>query len=152
MAITTEEARQEINEELAAAIAQLEAAVGGLGEAFELLAVGAAERLEDEVYRPAQRAFGRAKRTQVQFAQRFGMAAAQAESPSLGPASQGARAIIQGAVAAAIEADRILSELQDSMKPVEFGDAELRTGIAEAREHLAALPRAAATFLRGLGR
>lgn len=50
------------------------------------------------------------------------------------------------------EADTELSELQDSMMPVEVGDAELRAGLAEVRELLADLPARAREFTRTLGR
>ena len=50
------------------------------------------------------------------------------------------------------EADLILSELQDSMMPVEVGDAEVRAGLAETRATLAPLGEAASGFLRTLGR
>ena len=55
------------------------------------------------------------------------------------------------AVDAAAEADAILAELQDSMMPVEVGDAELRAGLAEVRELLGDV-RARREFVRTLGR
>jgi len=53
---------------------------------------------------------------------------------------------------AAGAADRRLTELQDSMRPVEVGDAELRAGLAEVRELAGAIPRAGREFLRLFGR
>jgi hypothetical protein len=50
------------------------------------------------------------------------------------------------------EADTILVDLQDSMLPVEVGDAELRSGLAEVRELLAPLPERAHQLLRTFGR
>ena len=123
-----------------------------LGEAFELLAVGTADRLEGELYRPVQKAYGRAKRTYAGFAERSGLTAGGFEEPSPGPTSQGAKALVERAVGAAAEADRRVAELQDSMLPVESGDAELRTGLSEVRESLGGLPVAARDLLRGLGR
>jgi hypothetical protein len=67
-------------------------------------------------------------------------------------ASQGVKAFVQRAAAAAVDADRRLAELQDSMLPIESGDAELRTGLSEMRELLANAPAAAGRFLRTLGR
>ena len=74
------------------------------------------------------------------------------EQPSAGLASQGAAALIGRAVEAAAEADQLLAELQDSMLPVEAGDAELRAGLVSIREPLGGLPARARGFLRGLGR
>ena len=53
---------------------------------------------------------------------------------------------------AAADADRVLAELQDSMLPIEAGDAELRAGLAEVRELLAEVPAAVREFLRTFGR
>jgi len=50
------------------------------------------------------------------------------------------------------EADLILTELQDSMLPVEVGDAELRAGLAEVREILADLGERARDLVRVIGR
>ena len=110
------------------------------------------ERLEDELYRPVQRAYGRGKRAHAQFAERTGSPAATFDLPDAGVASQGAKAFVERAVVAAANADRALSELQDTMLPIEFGDADLRAGLAEMRELLAPLPVAAREFLRTLGR
>ena len=51
-----------------------------------------------------------------------------------------------------MEADERLSELQDSMRPVEVGDPELRAGLAEVREALGTVQERAEAFLRTLGR
>jgi hypothetical protein len=50
------------------------------------------------------------------------------------------------------KADRLLAEIQDSMMPVEVGDAELRAGLAETRELVAALPGRARELVRIFGR
>jgi hypothetical protein len=55
------------------------------------------------------------------------------------------------AVASVGEADHVLAELQDSMMPVEVGDAELRAGLAEVRELLGAVGGRAREFTRALG-
>ena len=49
-------------------------------------------------------------------------------------------------------ANRQIADLQDSMLPIEFGDPELRTGLAEVRTLLDQLPGTAREFLRTLGR
>jgi hypothetical protein len=152
MAVSTAEARTRIVADLGAAIDQLALATACLGEAYEHLDDATADRLESELFRPAQRAYGRAKRTRGQFAGRFGLEAPDRESPSAGLASQGAKVFVTRAVTASGEADRWIAELQDSMLPIDAGDAELRAGLAEVRELITPLPAAAAAFLRTFGR
>lgn len=152
MAISTAESRAQILDELAAAIDQLATAAASLGEAYEELDEATAERMEDELYRSVQKAFGRAKRTHSQFAERVGLSAAAWQPPAESASARGAKALIERAVAAAGEADRILAELQDSMLPIEAGDAELRAGLSEVRDLIATLPERARALLRGLGR
>lgn len=152
MAITMAEARQQILDDLAAALDQLGLAVACLSEAFERLPVDAADRLDAELYRPVQRAYGRGKRTHAQFAGRVGLPGDAFEPPSAGPASQGVKELVRRMAAAVADADRRVADLQDSMLPIEAGDAELRAGLSEMRELLKNVPGAAALFLRGLGR
>jgi hypothetical protein len=152
VAISTAEARRQILDDLAAALDQLGLAVACLSEAFEQLAVDAADRLEADLYRPVQRAYGRGKRTHAQFAQRVGLSGDTFEPPSAGLSSQGVKELIQRMASAVVDADRRLAELQDSMLPIEAGDAELRSGLSETRELLDKVPGAAGLFLRGLGR
>ena len=152
MAITQAEARQQILDELGGANERIAFAVACLGTAYELLSIGPADRLEAELYRPVQRAYGRGKRTRMQFAERTGFEVSEYESPSPGLKSQGAKAFVERAVAAAADADRRLADLQDTMLPVESGDAELRSGLSEVRTLLAVLPGNAREFLRTLGR
>ncbi len=152
MAITRQEAVERILAGLGTAIERNALALACLGAAFETLTTAPAERLEDELYRPVQRAFGRGKRAHATYAAATGAPAASFELPDPGVASQGARAFVERAVVAAANADRALSELQDTMLPIEFGDAELRAGLAEMRELLAPLPVSAREFLRTLGR
>ena len=152
MAITTAEARERILDDLAAATDHVALAVACLGEAFELLAVGTADRLEAELFRPVQRAYARGQRAHAGFAKRTGMPGRQFALPSAGPASQGAKALIEQAAAAAAEADRVIAELQDSLLPLESGDPQLRAELSEVRELLAGVPNNARDFLRALGR
>jgi hypothetical protein len=60
--------------------------------------------------------------------------------------------LIDRAVLASGEADQTIAELQDSMLPVEVGDTELRAGLAQAREALAAVPVRARALTRTVGR
>jgi hypothetical protein len=152
LSYTTAEARDRIIGDLEAAEEELSAAVTALGEAFEALPEGSADRLEDELFRPVQKAYARTKRTRTGFAQRVSRDTDEPESKPVGPPSQGAKGFVQEAAAFAGQADLILSELQDSMMPVEGGDAELRAGLSEIRELLGPVRTNAAMFLRTLGR
>jgi hypothetical protein len=152
MAITALEARGKILEDLADAVEQAALAVACLGEAYELLTIGPADRLEAELFRPVQRAYGRGKRTHDQFAERFGLPARELVTPSAGLPSQGVKSFVERATVAAADADRRIADLQDTMLPIESGDAELRTGLSEVRELLSGLPGPAREFLRTLGR
>ena len=152
MARSALEDRRQIAEDLAAVLDRLELALACLGEAHEQLDVTTAERLEAELFRPVQRAFGRGKRTLSGFAQRFGLEAREPQSPASGVRSQGVKSFVERAVAAADEADRSIAELQDTMLPIESGDPELRAGLTDVRESLAELPIASRDFLRALGR
>jgi len=146
------EARQQILADLANSVDQIALASACLGEAYELLDELTADRLEAELFRPVQRALGRAKRTHGQFAERFALPARAFEVPSAGLPSQGVKSFVERAVSASGAAGRSVSDLQDSMLPIEAGDPQLRTGLAEVRELLDELPGRAREFLRTLGR
>jgi hypothetical protein len=152
MVRTAVQAREQILADLAAAIDQLAVATSCLGEAYEQLDQLTADRLEEELFRPAQKAFGRAKRAHGQFAERFGLPAQEFESPAPGLPSQGVKRFVERAVAASHEAGQSLAGLQDSMLPIEAGDPELRAGLAEVRELVDEVPGRAREFLRTLGR
>ncbi|MDQ3759161.1 MAG: hypothetical protein M3331_04370 [Actinomycetota bacterium] len=152
MAFTTVEARDRIIGDLEAAEEELGFAVACLGEAFELLASGSADRLENELFRPVQKAYVRTKRTRLGFAQRVAQDTDEPESKPVGPPSQGAKGFVEQATTATAQADSILSDLQDSMMPVEGGDAELRAGLIEVRELLGPVPSRGRGFLSTLGR
>jgi len=152
VAFTTAEARDRIIGDLEAAEEELGLAVASLGEAFELLPEGSADRLEGELFRPVQKAYAQTKRTRVGFAQRVSRDTDEPETRPLGPPSQGAKGFVEQAVASSAQADLILSELQDSMMPVEGGDAELRAALSEIRELLGPVRTSARAFLGTLGR
>jgi hypothetical protein len=152
MGITASEARDEILDDLGAATDQIALAVASLGEAYDRLSVDSADRLEAELFRPAQKAFGRSKRAHSQFAERNGIAARGFSSPSPGAQSQTVKDLVQQALVASAGADRRIADLQDTMMPIEFGDPELRAGLSEVRTLLDELPGAAREFLRTLGR
>lgn len=152
MPVTTLEARTQIVDELGGATLQIAYAVACLGAAYELLDEATGDRLDAELFRPVQRALGKAKRTNSEFAARYGLTAPQAEPPSPGVPSQGVKAFVDHAVNAAAEASRRIAELQDSMLPIEAGDPELRASLAEVRELIDRLATPARGFLSTLGR
>ncbi len=157
MAYTTVEARQRLLDTLAGAAEEIGFALASLGEAYEQLDEHAAERLEEELFRPLQAAYGRAKRTHADFAERYELLTDQRSantfgSQSPGAPSSGARGFLDSAVEAAARADGALAALQDSMLPVEVGDTELRAGITEVRELLGGLRGRARELVRTLGR
>jgi hypothetical protein len=153
LAYVTREAREELLETIAEAIDELGRALGALGDAYEQLDERTGDALEESLFRPAQAAYGRAKRTYSGFGERHGLTAGRTFEPvSPGAASRGVRAFVDMAVEAVEEADTILAELQDSMRPVEVGDPELRAGLAEVRELLGPLPDRAQRLISRLGR
>lgn len=152
MTYTTADARQGLLDTVAVAIEQLGLALAALGEAYEQLDEQSAERLESELFRPVQIAYGRAQRTYAGFAERHSLPARTFAPATPGAPSSGARGFIDSAVDAVASADHALSELQDSMAPVEVGDAELRDGLREVRELIGRLSASARNFVRTLGR
>jgi len=149
---TALEAREQILADLAIAIEQIAIAAACLGAAYELLDELTADRLEAELFRPVQKAFGRAKRTHSQFAARVALPGYDLEAPSAGLPSQGVKSFVERAVGAAGAGGGTVADLQDSMLPIEAGDPELRVGLAEVRELLDQVPGRAREFLRTLGR
>ena len=152
MAYSTAEARQQLLDDLARAVDEIGVALAALGGAYELLDEHTADRLEAELFRPVQVAYGRAQRTHSGFAERHGLPGRVFEPSTAGRASQGAKSFLDAAVEAVEEADHLLVEIQDSMMPVEVGDAQLRAGLAEARELVEPLEERAHELVRVLGR
>ena len=111
-----------------------------------------ADRLEEELFRPIQVAYGRAQRTHAGFAGRYGLPGRTFTAAAPGVPSQGVRGFLETAVESVGEADTILAEIQDSMMPVEVGDPELRAGLAEVRELVGDLRGRARELLRTFGR
>jgi len=152
MAYTTAESRQELLDELAAAADELGLALACVGEAHAQMDDVSADKIEVELFKPVQSAYGRAKRTHSEFAGRHGMPGRTFVSPTAGLPSKGAAGFLQEAVSAVGRADIGLGELQDSMLPVEAGDAELRAGLTAIRDGIAGLAERSRDFLRGFGR
>jgi hypothetical protein len=151
MSYTSAEARTEMLDLVAKATDEIGLALACLTEAYEQLDEDTGDRLEAALFRPVQSAYGRARRTHSEFAGRFDMPVRTfTPPPQTHPRST--REAVDAAIEAVEEADMQLSELQDSMAPVEVGDPELRAGLSEVRRILAEVESAAPGFVRVLGR
>jgi hypothetical protein len=152
MTYRADDARRDLLDRVAEATDELGVALATLGAAYEQLDTNTADRLEEELFRPAQLAYGRARRVHAGFAERHGLPGRTFEPASAGLPSQGVRGFLERAGEAIDDADEILAHLQDSMMPVEVGDAQLRAGLAAVRELIAQLQGRAPVLLRTLGR
>jgi hypothetical protein len=152
MSYSNREGRERLLGDVAQATDQLALASAALGEAYEELDEQTADRLEEQLFRPVQVAYGRLQRTHAGFAERYGLSGRSFERSSGGLHSGDPRVYVERAVEAVEHADHVLSELQDSMLPVEVGDRELRDGLSEVRETIAELPARARRLMRAQGR
>jgi hypothetical protein len=152
MAYVTAEARQDLLDALAAATDDIGVALGALGDAYEQLDDTTAAQLEETLFGPVQAAYGRAKRTHTEFADRHGLPRRTFASPASGAPSRGVKGFLDQAVDAVGRADGALAGLQDSMLPVEVGDAELRSGMGEVRRQLDHFSGHARQLVSRLGR
>jgi len=152
VAYDSAEARQELLQTIADAASHLGMSVGWLTLAYDHLDEATADELEEKLFGPVQKAYGRARRTHDGFAERFALSAdpIQAGEPHAG--NKQPRELITHATDEASHANSLLSELQDSMRPVEVGDAELRTGLADVRSLLGEVQSNARSLLGHLGR
>jgi hypothetical protein len=152
MAYITAEARQELLDTIGEAADELGVALAALGEAYEQLDERSADTLEEQLFRPVQAAYGRAKRTHVEFAARHGLPPRTFAPATRGLPSTGVKGFLEATADALEQAESILVELQDSMSPVEVGDPELRAGLAEVRGILADLSGRPERFVSMFGR
>jgi|SRR4051812_32013857 hypothetical protein len=152
MAYITTEARKELLDRVADATNRTGAALALLGQAYEQLDADTADRLEEILFRPAQVAYGRARRTHASFAQRYGLPARTFAPHAPSGTSNDGHTTLDRAVEAIEAADQEIAELQDSLLPVEVGDPELRAGLAEVRTLLDRLPARARELGRTIGR
>ena len=152
MTYVSAEARQELLDTIADSVDDLGAALAALGAAYEQLDERNADRLEQELFGPVQKAYGRAKRTHAGFAQRHGLQGRDFEPAEAGVPSTGIKGFVSEAVDDVAEADALLADLQDSMAPIEVGDPELRAGLEEVRELASHVRENAREFVRTLGR
>ena len=151
MSFTTAEGRRQLLDDLAEGTEQIGVALTALGEAYEQLDEQTGDRLERDLFRPVQSAYGRAQRTHSEFATRTGLRTRTFTAPAVGLPAE-ARDEVARAVDQLHLADDTLGTLQDSLLPVEVGDPELRAGISEVRSLIAPVPARARELLRILGR
>lgn len=144
--------RRQMLEALAQATDELGRALAALGGAYELLDEQQAERLESELFRAVQRAYGRGQRTYAGFAQRHRFAGRRFVAPAPGAPSTGVKGFIEAAVAAVERADNALVGLQDSPLFIELGDVELRAGVTEVRQLIDRFMLHSRAFVRTFGR
>ena len=152
MAYVTAEARQELLDTIAEAATELGTALASVAVAYEELDEDSGDALEEQVFRPLNLALGRAKRTVTEFADRHAMTAPDMPAGHAGPPSRGTRGHLEDAADHMRAAEDILTELQDSLSPVEVGDPPLRAGLAEVRERLEPLPGTTEHFVSRFGR
>lgn len=152
MTYSTADARQDLLDAVGDAIVDLARALAALGAAYELLDAHKAEELEVGLFGPVQVAYGRARRTYAGFAARHRLRVGAFAKATPGAPSGGLKGYVDDAVAAVTSADATLVTLQDSLMPIEVGDAELRAGLAEVRELVADVPQRARALSRTFGR
>ena len=152
MSYSTADGRRQVLDALAAAADQIGLAGAYLGEAYEQLDEYAAERLEEQLFRPVQLAYGRARRVYGEFAERHDLPTRGFEAAHPHARANDARGLIDSAVEAVARADGGLGGLQDSMLPIEVGDAELRAGLEQVRVLLGEVGERARALERTLGR
>jgi hypothetical protein len=152
MAYTSESARIQLIDQLGEAVDHLSVAVTALGEAYEAADERTAAELEERLFRPVQGAYGRAVRTRSGFAERHQLSPGAIVSRAAPAPSADPRVHLERAIQAIEQADQVVAEMQDSMLPVEVGDRELRDGLTEVRELIAAAPREGRQLIRLVGR
>ena len=148
----TTQARKDLLEIVSEAINQIGRALAALGTAYENLDEPTADRLEQDLFRPVQLAYGRAQRAHTSFAARSGLRVRKFTPPPQNSPGRSTIELIDRAVSHAQDADTGLSTLQDSMLPVDVGDPQLREDLAQTRQALAEVPRHATAFMREFGR
>src|SRR3954452_24081127 len=126
MPYTTEEAHRQMLDDLPHAIDEIGVALAPLAAANELLDAQSGDRLEAKLFRHVHVTYGRARHSHASFAERHRLPARTFE-PAMGArAAADGRELLEAAVEAIEETDHLLAEIQDSMMPVEVGDAPLR--------------------------
>jgi hypothetical protein len=152
MSYSSAEGRTQLLDVVGKAADHLATALGLLSGAYELLDERSAEQLEERIFRPVQVAYGRIRRTHGEFAARYDLPAREFAQGAEGAPARGLQGLVEGAVGEVLAADGELATLQDSMLPVEVGDAELRAGLQDVRSRLTEVPGAARQLIRTFGR
>jgi hypothetical protein len=145
-------ARQHLLDRLAEAADQLGQALASLGAAYELLDEQQGDRLEEELFRPVQLAYGRAQRAHAEFAGRHGVPGREFTMPEPGLPSTGVKGFVEQAVEAVDRADNELVTLQESPMALQVGDVELRAGVTQVRQMIGGVGQHARAFVRTFGR
>jgi hypothetical protein len=149
---TTADARKQLLDTVAEAAEALGAALASLTEAYEQLDERSGDAVEEQLFRPVQMAYGRARRAHASFAERHGLPGRTFEPAVAGAPSKGVKGFLESASASVGDADRTLATLQDSMLPVEVGDVRLRGDLEEVRSLLQGLGARAHEIVRTFGR
>ena len=152
LAYTNLEGREGLLEALAESAEQIGAALEYLGAAHERLDDMSAEKLEEQLFGSAQRAYAFARKAYTGFATRHGLQTRNFDQPAVPPASLKGAELIEMAANEAEGADEMLSGLQDDQRLIEVGDVELRSGVADVRQAIGPVPERAREMLRTLGR
>ena len=152
MSFSAADGRTQLLEVVGRAADHLSVALGLLSGAYDLLDETTAEHLEEEVFRPVQRAYGGIRRTHTEFAARHDLPPRDFATSPEGAPARGMQGLLESAVGEVLAADGELATLQDSMLPVEVGDEELRAGLTDVRARLAVVPGAARQMMRTFGR
>jgi hypothetical protein len=152
MSFSSADGRAQLLTVVGQAADRLAVALGLLSGAYELLDERSAEQLEEQIFRPVQLAYGRLRRTHSEFAARYELPGRDFAPAPEGAPARGLQGLLDSAVSEVQAADNELATLQDSMLPVEVGDAELRGGLQDVRSRLAGVSPAARGLMRTFGR
>jgi hypothetical protein len=152
VAYSNEEGRTQLLDDVIEAADDLARSLAWLTEAYEAVDEQTADRLEEQMFRPVQAAYGLVRRTHTEFAARYRLPNGRAAAAPNSVAVQAPQAYIEHAVEAVETADQRIAELQDSMLPVDVGDPEVRAGLSETRALIAHVPAHGRQLLRTLGR
>ncbi len=145
-------ARQQLLDGLAEAADQLGQALASLGAAYDLLDEQQGDRLEEELFRPVQLAYGRAQRAHAEFAARHGLPGREFTMPQPGLPSTGVKGFVEQAVEAVDRAEHELVAIQESSLGLQVSDVELRAGLTHVRQTIDGLGQHARAFVRTFGR
>src|SRR5437763_15690105 len=121
MSHTDAEARRQLLDALAEATDELGRALSAIGGAYELLDERQGDDLEEQLFRPVQHAYGRARRTHAEFATRHGLPTRELTAPSAGAPSTGVKGFVEEAVDAVARAEAELVALPASLMPIQTG-------------------------------